>query len=61
MYVLYKVLFDLFDLNEVESLSKIDIEFMFFSCIISAYKIFNIGEGNYQDRINEHVSEFIEN
>lgn len=37
-----KVLFDLFDLNELESLAAIDIEFMMYSCISATYKIFSM-------------------
>jgi hypothetical protein len=42
-----RFLFDLFDLNEVNSLCKIDVEFMMFSCMSSAYKIYNINEENH--------------
>jgi hypothetical protein len=40
------VLYDIFDLNEIDSLNGVDIEFMFYSCILSCYKIFNVGEEN---------------
>lgn len=41
-YVFIEVLFDLFDLNELESLAAIDIEFMMYSCISATYKIFSM-------------------
>ena len=54
------VLFDIFDLNEIDSLNGVDIEFMFYSCIISCYKIFNVGEENDQDLIADDVHSFVE-
>lgn len=38
----FQVLFDLFDLNELDSLSPVDIEFMIFCCISATFKIFSI-------------------
>ena len=55
-----KVLFDIFDLNEIDSLNGVDIEFMIYSCILSCYKIFNVGEENNQDLISDDVHEFVE-
>jgi len=37
------VLFDLFDFNEIQSLSSMDLEFAIQCVIISTSKIFNIG------------------
>lgn len=37
-----RFLFDVFDLNELNSLSAIDIEFMIYSSISSSFKIFTI-------------------
>ncbi len=36
------VLFDLFDLNELESLASIDLEFMIYSSLSATYKIYSI-------------------
>lgn len=36
------VLFDIFDFNEVEVLSAVDIEFLLYSCISASYKVFSI-------------------
>jgi hypothetical protein len=36
----FLVLFDLFDFNELNSLSLVDLQFMLLSCINATYKIF---------------------
>lgn len=36
------VLFDMFDFNETDKFALLDVEFMFYSCVSSAYKIFSI-------------------
>jgi hypothetical protein len=36
------VLFDIFDFNEVDMLSPVDLEFMLYCCISAAYKVFSI-------------------
>ena len=48
----------MFDLNEVDSVDIIDIEFLFYSCLSSAYKIYNITEEN-QDIMSDSVNEFV--
>ena len=37
-----KVLFDLYDFNELNSLSLIDLEFLIISCCDSIFKIYHI-------------------
>ena len=37
-----RFLFDLFDFNELESLSLVDIEFMVYTCVSATYKIYSI-------------------
>jgi|JI6StandDraft_1071083.scaffolds.fasta_scaffold02441_12 hypothetical protein len=36
------VLFDIFDFNEVDVLSAVDVEFLLYCCISAAYKVFGI-------------------
>jgi hypothetical protein len=38
-------LFELFDFNERNYLEEIDLQFLVFTCINSAFKIFQIGGG----------------
>lgn len=45
-----RFLFDIFDFNELNSLSIIDIEFMLISCCNATFKIFSM-----QSDINEEV------
>ncbi len=51
----FLVLFDLFDLNELESLAAIDIEFMMYSCISATYKIFSMNSEIDSDDIANFV------
>ena len=52
-----RFLFDLFDLNELESLSSIDFEFMFYSSLSATNKIYSIN-----DEIDtDHIESFIQN
>jgi len=52
-----RFLFDLFDFNELNSLSLIDLEFLLLSCANATYKILNI-----QVEVNEEeISEFLNN
>ena len=39
-----RFLFDLFDLNELESLSSIDFEFMLYSSLVATNKIYSIND-----------------
>ena len=53
-----RFLFDLYDFNELNSLSNIDIEFMIVAAQTSCYKIFLI-EGEVNEQETEiYVSEF---
>ncbi len=52
-----RFLFDLFDLNELESLSFIDFEFMLYSSLIATNKIYSINDEIQTDLIQN----FIEN
>jgi len=55
------VLFDIFDFNELYSISVIDLEFMIHSCLSSTFKIYSIGEEINEEEISEFVMEtFIE-
>jgi microtubule-associated protein-like 5 len=52
-----RFLFDLFDFNELNSLSLIDLEFLLLSCANATYKILKI-----QFEVNEEeISEFLNN
>lgn len=46
----------MFDLNELESLASIDIEFMIYCCISATFKIFSINSEINSDEISEFVS-----
>ena len=51
------VLFDLFDFNELESLSSVDIEFMIYCCMSATFKIYSISS----EINNEELSSFCNN
>ena len=51
-----RFLFDLFDFNELNSLSLIDLEFMINCCISATYKIFCINSDPEQEQILKFVS-----
>lgn len=51
------VLFDLFDFNELNSLSLIDVEFMLNCCISSTFKIYGISTEVNQDELSKFVSD----
>ena len=55
----FSVLFDLFDLNELESLAAIDIEFMMYSCISATFKIFSMNSEIDSDDIASFVYKHI--
>jgi len=52
-----RFLFDLFDLNELNSLAPIDIELMAYSCISSTFKIFGVK----QDVVVDDIVAFVAN
>lgn len=56
-FIAHLVLFDLFDFNELNSLSLIDLEFMFISCCNATYKIF----GSNSEVVEEEISTFLGN
>ena len=45
----------MFDLNELESLAPIDIEFMIYSCLSATYKLYSINNEIDTDIINNFV------
>lgn len=49
------VLFDLFDFNELNSLSPIDVEFMIYCSLVSIFKIYSISSEINEDDINKFV------
>ena len=53
-------MFDLFDLNELESLSLIDLEFMIYCCATAAFKIYSINAEIQIDEISQFVRENFE-
>ena len=54
-------MFDLFDFNELNSLSVVDLEFMLYSCLNSTFKIYGIKQELSEDAINAFLNEsFIE-
>lgn len=46
------VLFDLFDFNELESLSPTDIEFMVYCCMSATFKIYSISSEINNEELN---------
>ena len=57
-----RFLFDLFDFNELDSLSPVDIEFMIFCCISATFKIFSIPQNHIKpDEINKFVADHFSN
>jgi len=50
-----RFLFDLFDLNELESLSSIDFEFMFYSLLSATNKIYSINDEINTDLIESFI------
>jgi len=50
-----RFLFDLFDLNELDSLSSIDFEFMIYSCLNATFKIYSINNDINTDTILNFV------
>lgn len=54
---MYIVIFDLFDFNELNNLSFVDIEFMINSCLNSTFKIYNIKQDLNGEIINSFLKE----
>jgi hypothetical protein len=52
LYTPYPVLFDLFDFNELESLSPVDIEFMIYCCMSATFKIYSISSEINNEELN---------
>ena len=52
-----RFLFDVFDLNELNSLAPIDLEFMFYSCLSSTFKIFGIKQELNVDEIGLYINQ----
>lgn len=50
-------MFDLFDFNELNSLSLIDVEFILNCCISSTFKIHNISTEVNQEELSKFVSD----
>lgn len=48
-------LFDIFDFNELNSLSIIDLEFMLISCANATFKIYQIGKEVNEEEINQFL------
>ena len=51
------VLFDLFDFNELNSLSLIDVEYMLTCCIASTFKIHSISTEVNQEELSKFVTD----
>jgi len=51
-----RFLFDLFDFNELGSITPLDIEFMLYSIVVSTFKVFSISSEGVND---EEVAQFI--
>jgi len=52
-----RFLFDLFDFNELGSITPLDIEFMLYSIVVSTFKVFSISSEGVND---EEVAQFIQ-
>ena len=50
--IFFIVLFDLFDFNELESLSPTDIEFMVYCCMSATFKIYSISSEINNEELN---------
>lgn len=53
-----KAMFELFDFNEIQTISKFDLEFLLFCCISSAFKLFSYAEENSQEK---QIHELVQN
>lgn len=53
-----RFLFDLFDFNELNSLSLIDLEFMIISCANATFKILQITAEVNDEEITEFLNNF---
>ena len=54
---MFIVIFDLFDFNELNNLSFVEIEFMINSCLNSTFKLYNIKQDLNGDIINAFLKE----
>lgn len=53
-----KVLFDLFDFNELNSLSLVDLEFTFISCCNATYKIYSLNAEVNEEEISKFLNNY---
>ncbi len=51
------VLFDLFDFNELNSLSIVDLQFMVYFCLTSTFKLYNIKQELNEEAISSFLSD----
>lgn len=51
------VLFDLFDFNELNSLSAVDIEFMLHCCLSSTFKIYSMSAEINDTELGKFIAE----
>lgn len=54
-----RFLFDLFDFNELESLSATDIEFMIYCCMSATFKIYSISSEINNEELNLFASKYL--
>jgi hypothetical protein len=54
------VLFDLFDFNELESLSPTDIEFMIYCCMSATFKIYSISSEINNEELTLFATKYFE-
>ena len=55
--IIILVIFDLFDFNEIQTISVMDLEFLVQCCLVSSCKMYNIGEDVPEIEISELVAE----
>lgn len=60
MTYLILVLFDLFDFNELESLSPTDIEFMIYCCMSATFKIYSISSEINNEELTVFATKYFE-
>lgn len=54
---MFLVIFDLFDFNELNNLSFVEIEFLLNSCLKSTFKLYNIKQELSEDIIKAFLKE----
>jgi hypothetical protein len=52
------VLFDLYDFNELNSLSLVDLEFMFISCCNATFKIYSLNSEVDEDDVSHFLNNY---